>query len=285
MTVGSRSTARFDADLLTGARFRRGRLAAVFPHAAYAECDDGELLTLLHPSRELVPLGIVVPWDVLPAGGRPVVLEGRVLRLDEAAVVLDGRGTELRLPEKLWPPSRGAVRAQLAGLALPPRTRAILGVHEDGEGVAVATEISVLRAGLAHLVGALYGEGEVEAAVRSLVGLGLGSTPSGDDVIVGCAAAALRLRGFLCRNAADALQAVLRLVPASATTRVSRAMFGHAARGVFPEALVRLAGHLGAADVDLTADALLLTDVGSQTGSDMLAGVVAVGLGCVGRDD
>ena len=101
MSLGSRSTARFDADLLTGVRFRRGRLAAVYTHSAYAECDDGELLTLLHPSRELVPLGVVVPWDAVPAGGQPVVLEGRVLRLAEAAVVLDGKGTTLRLPEKL----------------------------------------------------------------------------------------------------------------------------------------------------------------------------------------
>jgi hypothetical protein len=284
VTPGSRSTARFDADLLTGARYRRGRLAAVFTHSAYAECDDGELLTLLHPSRELVPLGVVVPWDALPAGGQPVVLEGRVLRLADAAVVLDGKGTTLRLPATgLWPPSRGAVRAQLASLSLPPRTRAILGSHEDGD--VIATEISVLRGGLALLVGALYDGGEVEAAVRALVGLGLGSTPSGDDIVVGTAAAALRLRGFLARNATDSLQAILRLVPASATTRVSRAMFGHAARGAFPEALVRLVAHLGADDVDLTADALLLGDVGAQTGSDMLAGVVAVGLGCVGRDD
>jgi hypothetical protein len=283
VSAGSRSTARFDAELLTGARYRRGRLAAVFAHSAYAECDDGELLTLLHPSRELVPLGVVVPWEALPAGGQVVVLEGRVLRLAEVAVLLDGRGTSLRLPEKLWPPSRGAVRAQLAGLSLPPRTQAILGVRAQGD--VVATEVSVLRGGLAGLVAALYEDGELEAAVRALVGLGLGSTPSGDDIVVGAAAAALRLRGFLRRNATDALQAVLRLVPPAATTRVSRAMFGHAARGAFPEALVRLVTHLGAEDGDLTADALLLGDVGAQTGSDMLAGVVAVGLGCVGRDD
>ncbi len=283
MTVGSRSTARFDAELLTGARYRRGRLAAVFAHSAYAECEDGELLTLLHPSRELVPLGIVVPWETVPAGGQFVVLEGRVLRLGEAAVVLDGRGTSLHLPEKLWPPSRGAVRKQLAELALPPRTQAILGSRQEGD--VIATEVSALRGGLAHLVAALYDEGELEAAVRELVGLGLGSTPSGDDIIVGAAAAALRLRGFLRRNATDALQAVLRLIPPSATTRVSRARFTQAARGAFPEALVRLATHLGVENFDLTADTLLLSDVGSQTGSDMLAGVAAVALGCVGRDD
>ncbi|MBI5482231.1 MAG: DUF2877 domain-containing protein [Deltaproteobacteria bacterium] len=284
MIGGSRSTARFDAELLTGARFRRGRVAAVFAHAALAECDDGDLLTLVHPSRELVPLGIVVPWDAVPAGGQPVVLDGRVLRLADAAVVLDGKGTVLRLPEKLWPPSRGALGEQLAALSLPARTRAMLGKVSGDDDTVVPTEIAVLREGLERLVGAFYRNREVEAAVRALVGLGPGSTPSGDDVVVGAGAAALRLRGFLGRGATDSLQAVLRLVPASSTTRVSRAMFGHAARGTFAEPLVRLATHLGAAEVDLTADALLLADLGAQTGSDMLAGAMAVAQACLARD-
>ena len=276
MMGGSRSSARFDAELLTGARFRRGRVAAVFAHAALVECADGELLTLVHPSRELVPLGVVVPWDIVPAGGQEVVLEGRVLRLADTAVVLDGEGIGLRLPAKLWPPSRGALRDQLKALSLPPRTQAILGGPIGDLDTVVATEVDVLRVGIARLARALCEKLEVEAAVRALVGLGPGATPSGDDLVVGAAAATLRLRGFLAEDAADSLQAVLRLVPASSTTRVSRAMLGHAARGCFPEPLVRLAAHLGAADADLTADALLLADLGEQTGCDMLAGVIAV---------
>jgi hypothetical protein len=282
--AGSRSTARFDAELLTGARFKRGRVAAVFNHSALVECEDGDLLTLVHPSRELVPLGVVVPWDAVPAGGQPVVLDGRVLRLDEAVVVLDGKGTALRLPEKLWPPSRGAIRWQLDGLSLPPRSQALLGHAGRPDVVTVASEVAVLSDGLARLVDALYQNRDVEAAVRGLVGLGPGATPSGDDLLVGSAAAALRLRGFLGQGAIDSVQAVLRLIPASATTRLSRAMFGHAARGTFAEPLVRLVTHLGAGDVDLTADALLLVDLGGQTGSDMLAAVVAVARACLQRD-
>jgi len=118
----------------------------------------------------------------------------------------------------------------------------------------------------------------VAARVESLVGLGPGATPTGDDLLCGIAAALWRLGPGPGGTAGrTALRAVLAAVPADATTPTSRAMLAHAAEGRFLEPLAVLARALGDRAADLAAAAAALTRVGAQSGADLLAGAVAAG--------
>ena len=130
----------------------------------------------------------------------------------------------------------------------------------------------------------LYAPDDLLGAVRRLVGAGFGSTPTGDDWLVGMAAAGHRLAdtGFIFRPALNALLTALEALPVDATTPVSREMLRHAARGALPEALLRLAALLG----DPTAKAAQLREacrklvaMGSQTGGDLLTGLLSLASG------
>ena len=87
---------RFDRSLLEAGPLS-GQIVAVFPEAALARLGvDGVLLTLLHPSRDLVPFGVAIPWDDRPpAAGDAVRLTDRELSLGRARFLLEGEGTEI----------------------------------------------------------------------------------------------------------------------------------------------------------------------------------------------
>ncbi|MBI5542261.1 MAG: hypothetical protein HY901_00105, partial [Deltaproteobacteria bacterium] len=97
-TIAPLPSHRFDRSLL-GAGPLRGRVATVFTHAAIARLEPGgSLLTLLHPSRELVPFGVAIPWDQAPLTmGDAVRLTDRALLIGSAQLVLEGEGTALGL--------------------------------------------------------------------------------------------------------------------------------------------------------------------------------------------
>lgn len=102
----------------------------------------------------------------------------------------------------------------------------------------------------------------------ALLGRGSGSTPSGDDLLVGWLAG-------LARQGRPA-PAVRRALAASlaATCRLSRHFLGHALAGRFHLALVRLAG-LGAAPAADHPLARALARQGDRSGRASLAGYLA----------
>lgn len=267
---------RFDRRLL-GAGPLQGRVIAVFSHAALVRTgsDDGALLTLLHPSRDLVPFGVAIPWELArPEVGDAVLLEDRSLSLGGARLVLEGEGTTLRLPAR--PFSREALAAHL-DLARPfaRRERTAL------ERKALAKADEALRRIVLALTSQPPSPSDLPAAVLELCGAGFGSTPTGDDWLVGVAALGHRLAGsgYALGPAWEALQTSLAGVPATATTPVAREMLRHAARGELPEALLRAATLLGdpAAPHDELSEACRrLIAVGSQTGGDLLTGALSL---------
>ena len=260
----------------------------MFLHAAVARSDrEGPLLTLLHPSRGLVPFGVVVDWDeACLREGERVRLEGRRLMFGESRVVveLEGEGDDLQIGPS--PVSLRALRAQLVRLRLPPRTRALL--CGDSEDLVVRTA----SARLAAVVCALFAEDPAASgwpgSALGLIGLGPGSTPTGDDLLAGLAALGHRLaadavlpetswRGFL-----ETLEAS----PRDRTTETAAEMLRHAASGAFPEALLDFATRLGtegceAAALQQAADRL--AGLGAQTGTDMLAGALSLAARAVGN--
>lgn len=308
-------------DAATGRRFDRalverslpwtGRVAAVFRRAALLEPDaPGEpRLTLLAEERPLVPGGIALPWnDFAPRPGEPARLDGRTLRLGDATagtqrtVRLEGDGVSLRLAPPRDPHDLEGPAVRWAPLPLPQRTRVLLGLDPVPEAGVEAAALRRAAAGLRALADALVtarpdpgtteerpdapsrdaaGAAAWDRRVRALAGLGPGSTPTGDDLLVGFAAAGKVLAdaGRVSPSACDAFLAALQRLPADVTSPVGREMLAHAARGSFPEPLLALVAcwrepRRDAADV--VAAMTALADVGAHSGADMLAGALAV---------
>jgi hypothetical protein len=122
---------------------------------------------------------------------------------------------------------------------------------------------------------------DMTALTRALSGLGPGLTPTGDDLLVGVAAACRRLvaGGFWPATRRDVLFAVLAEMGDTGTTSVAREMVGRAAVGQFPEVLtgfVELLGDRNARADQVQAATGRLAAIGAHSGADMLAGVVAL---------
>jgi hypothetical protein len=281
MSDPSRPCRRFDRSLLEAGPLS-GHVVAVFEHAALVRLNDGPLLTLLHPSRDLVPLGVAFDWGGAPLhDGATVRLAERALFVGESpAVQLEGEGTALslqaapfsveKLKEQLPMAQRIGKRERTA-----VERRALQKAEESRRRIVIA------------LTTGLYAPGELSGAARKLFGAGFGSTPTGDDWLVGLAGAGHRLvdTGFLFRPAWSALVQQLADVPSTATTPVARQMLRHAARGQLPEALLRFSSLLGNPTATLPAfrDACVrLLAVGSQTGGDFMNAAIALCAGVRG---
>jgi hypothetical protein len=125
--------------------------------------------------------------------------------------------------------------------------------------------------GLAKRVGS---GGLILAAVRRAVGLGFGSTPSGDDFLTGLVAAS-----YVCPGPGDFTRDLVAAVDSAAgsTTLPSGFMLRAAIRGYFSEPLVNLLSALATTEAD-AAEARDWVDavagLGATSGEDMLAGVL-----------
>jgi hypothetical protein len=117
-------------------------------------------------------------------------------------------------------------------------------------------------------------------AVRTLIGLGPGLTPSGDDYVVGiCFAARLRATAEpRARERVEALHACVAAGVAGRTNRISAAFLGDALEGLGLAALHEVCNTLAEEHADPLPPALRLVGIGHSSGWDILTGLLA-GLG------
>lgn len=297
----------FDARLGAPGFAWSGRVVARFETAALAEREERSapgaspaaspagsprFLTLLGPGRPLVP------WSLRLAAGLDRLEPDLSLRVEDATVWL-GRAS---LGAVLGPCSlvgcghclaatgHGAQRMtgtelarRLALLPLPRRALALLGQARP-EGTPLERQcVTTAALGLETLLGAL-GSGHQAAlgtAARRLSGLGPGSTPTGDDLLVGVAASAWTLcrAGLVADGILETFCRALRALPEEGTTPTAFEMLQEAAEGFFPAPLVELTGALtrpGASREALASPTAELLTLGRQSGADMLAGAVAL---------
>lgn len=190
---------------------------------------------------------------------------------------------------KLAAPARPAGRAALAHhlgiFPLPARTLALVTGNAPGDLPADAALARWVAARLGALSGRLLAAESSAAAFRrdaaSLLSLGPEPAPSGEDALVGLAAASRRLAsaGLLAEPAAAAFADVLAALPGPETPAAPRKALEDAARGGFPTGLATLVELLGDPDVEDGAvrDAVgRLAAGGTRPGADALAGVVAL---------
>ena len=242
----------------------RGRVHAALARCAYVTVDGGHALVLHAAGGDHTPTSLCpARW---PPAGPPIAagdsVAGRAGHLKIGALVLDVRGA------RAWRPAGPPVPVGHFAAA-GARIRAVHGPAVRGARARTGELMPVLERALAR-----RDAGGVASCVASLVGLGPGLTPSGDDALVGLLAALHRLA-----PAGDASLALLG--PAVArhlhrTGDISAHYLRLAVAGHVGERLVALCDALARGvdrDVDTAAAAVAAT--GATSGADALLGVVA----------
>lgn len=185
-----------------------GTVHSVFRQACNIRIDPHRLLTLLPPEKGNVPHGIRLRTSSQPAFldlfhvGQPVACRGGILRTDGLDFVVDLRTArlwhidlrklhiDLRRPmhAQSWSVSWSELNTYRRQGDLPGIMD--LSGHSEGRFIASATS-EILRQQAARAVPALLRATshlqlqDTVTAMRPLIGLGPGLTPSGDDFLVG----------------------------------------------------------------------------------------------------
>lgn len=294
---------RFDRRLVqsTGAT-PEGELSArvekTFRSAAWAKSLHGDpSLTILRSDRSLVPNGLVLPRGAeLPLEGSEVKVGGGVVSVTPPGgtpVRFALRGCGVSLESAHWSAKLDvdvlACQLPLIEDSLPREARSLLALAEDpapqrrGGGKVSVDLAGKAAAGLAELGRFAFGSFaphriDLEPACLELLGLGWGSTPTGDDLLTGAAAVFRRLcvAGHLAEEVDAGFRQTLQALPLHWTTPVSAEMLRWAASGVFAKPLADLLSRCGDAHCShrqlFDATGALLA-VGGSSGRDSLCGV------------
>jgi len=247
------------------------------------------LLTVCGPASGPLPNGVMLAEtvDFLAAGLRPgmaVIFSARGIHVPVAGLIIDLgaaeswsprlRGQPGPQPRERWAERSATARiaASRAARSRPGTTDGLGGLLGPGAAISPGPVARLALPRLVRLAAALGrdGDAEVEAAATSLIGLGPGLTPSGDDALVGVAAACAALR--------PGGPAFLRVPAASAhsqTTSIAATFLRHAAAGEFAGRLHDLvAALLGEDPADLAPAIERALSWGATSGADTLVGVL-----------
>lgn len=213
------------------------------------------LVGLLRPGAVRVPMGVVIDTQRLPGTGTEVHLGAGVV----------GFGSCSWRPNRWWDP-----RPRVNPAALIARRDTLARTVHSQPGTAFGLPLDDELA-----VASSLARGDARA-VHTIIGLGPGLTPSGDDVVAG-ALATLSILSRLDRKVARTVLGRAR----SHTTALSTALLEAATDGqLIPEAAHFLEAIAAAApqpQIDAWADELF--SVGSHSGHDLAAGILGALVG------
>lgn len=237
------------------------------------------LVVWLHPARGLVPFGLrcdsLESFKLLPKtiGVTARLYQNQFVFEHGATFELTGAGVSLRVLPSDDALSNGLARARQAFIQ-----RQISNDSPHPEPLA-----SALQKRLDTLISRLCsGDFETNGGLlRPLIGLGLGSTPSGDDMIAGVLAALWTIHSAHALAARSAISQEIHGICPSQTTKTSRDMLWHAANGYFPEALGNVAKGLRDQNCDseeFRRRVENLFSVGATSGRDMGMGILKMAL-------
>ncbi len=287
----------FDATLVSDAiwpHLERGRscvVHSVFRAVLNLETRDG-LISIGGPSVEPLPHGLSIrgPIDFQTMGlrtGQQVILDRRRIRIPACDIDIDlsrAAGWSPRLPatdphlaQARWRVRAREVRSLVAAaVRARPGSRDGLGDLIDHDRHAPLRPVARLAAPRLERLAAAVRDADPSAAgmaAESLVGLGPGLTPSGDDALVGLAAAvtAMAAPGTL---DATFLRRAVDTAP-TRTTAVSSTFLRHAAAGEFSGGLHGLmAALIGPDPSDVRSAIERSVAFGATSGADTLLGVL-----------
>lgn len=280
-----------------------GKVHSIFRHVINICDQDGVLYSLAAADRDNAPHTVLV---VLPdgfrfdatglAGGDPVSAGSGLLTVG-AELAVEATGAVVWQGELPLFPARPGLDLLAANLAV--LTESIAAAGTDGGLKAYVTgggqgspslfsrELAVRAAGL---VTALEADDFAAAFVRgrSLLGLGAGQTPSGDDFLAGLITVFHMPDGPFGEDYTT-LAELLAGEADSLTTDVSRAMLQQAASGRARESVIGLLAALTAGESSRVGPAAArVLALGSASGTDIAAGLVCGlkhGLWLLGKKD
>jgi hypothetical protein len=275
-----------DAEFLHSARGRHlpGRVHSVFDRTVNVTGSDGALFTLASREVDDAPDTLVLdakslgPWNLSP-GDTVVATNAGLLAGGRIGIRLQGAAAwHAALPA--YPADESRLRANVARVRAQLGERPIASAPAHARTGFACEMATVLERRALLLCGALR-EGDAKAAVghgRSMIGLGPGLTPSGDDFLVGLFAVLhvpqSPCSGLapLCRNMAADAQRQTHAISAAALQAAAR---GRVRKRI--EVLLREMMTGTRERVDQALGAVLA--IGSSSGTDIAAGV-ACGFEC-----
>lgn len=280
--VHRRTLTALSLDERLGARLRAhrfvGRVHSAFERALNIESDDGHLVTLACRALDDGPDTVVVDAARLDS-----VASGTAVTGDAQAFLL---GADVRIgltSACAWSAPALRFTDDLAGFTVRLGALDTLLAHGPGGFDARCIDDfafdAAVRAQLSYrcrtLCTALEARDDATAlrAARSLIGLGPGLTPSGDDYLLGLFAV-LNLAGGPCAGWLCGGRDVLDVSSLHATHRISQAALLHAARGrvrASIAALLQAVVH-GSGDLGIALERVLA--IGSTSGADIVRGIV-----------
>ncbi len=263
----------------------RGSVLAVFRRAFYVELDGGALACIGPPAMGAGPLnalaGLPDGLDWRASG----LVAGAPAHVDATSLTIAGR-FEFALDSAVeWSPARpadgwsrdslaaglAALRCAAQGYDLSDGLARLVMPDAQGDDALIVRG----RAGARALRKWIAGDrtNGPATAVRALIGLGPGLTPSGDDLVGG---AMIALRALGRADDATALAQWALPIARAATGKISLALLSCAAEGEGAEALHRTIAPIMAGDGDAIAAGIAALDaIGHSSGWDALAGAVA----------
>lgn len=266
---------------------RAGRIAAVFEHSLYIDIADRWVC--LAADAGIGPLTATV-WPAIPRPFRDAIRAGDQMDVTETGIRIGARWLFTLARAKTWYPplpsgwTRDSLARGLRGMeaiARRRRPREGLGAFVEGveltgpgprEAMVAATPVAQLRD---WLVGAFAGDADPygpQSSVGSLIGLGPGLTPSGDDFLAGVMIAAHALRR---QKVAAHLHRVIAPLASRATNPISGAHLAAAAEGAGSAKLHAVLDHVLAGDLTrLPAGLAEIDTIGHSSGWDAFAGSV-----------
>jgi hypothetical protein len=272
-----------DAALLRSPRERRlcGFVHSVFDRVVNVAGNRGELFTLASRDLDNAPGTLIADTASFGATGiaRGDRVEAARERIDiggRIGIRLDGaRAWDCTLPG--YPADDSLLRRNLCTVRARMASRGIGRVSPPGEVPSgFGLEMAAALERLAGTLGAALRAGDIRTAVlqgKSMLGLGPGLTPSGDDFLVGLSAV-LHVPGNPRRELADVCALILAGMERR-TNAISFAALKAAARGRVGEAIQNLLGDLMAGTPnDLAASAARVLRIGSTSGADIVAGIL-----------
>lgn len=255
---------------------RPARVVSAGAGATYLAVEGGGLVGVVDREAVRLPCALVVDAAALgPVTGRPAGTRARVGGGGLAMGVGGASGGVAVRPARWWDP-----RPRLGAVGAVPLAAAVEAAAGSlppwpGGGVGAATRAR-LREGRGALRAALAGRSPPAVATGLLVGLGPGSTPSGDDLLAGTLAGARLFGEALDAPGALALAGALWAAARpllERTPALSAALLAHAARGEVCLPAASLCHALARREpVDLSLERLLA--VGHTSGHDLATGLL-----------
>lgn len=302
-----------------GSGFPAGSVSGIFDHSVSLEAGDRFLIHIGMDGTPLTPRTMTLPGQEFSAVLQPHLRKGDQVFGEDGCIFLPDSGiclcvrnsprfeAKLDWPADPLPPGEirrnlikimleiertkkgGALRSPLGGYFLArvaglkdsrPKAENPRPSAEGAEGIFVSMKKS-LWAKMDSLLEAMTGQkgNHLRDIVRSIIGLGPGLTPSGDDFLAGFTSVGVA-RGFREDKIGSRAQTLARILLKEAegrTTSVSQAMFEDASRGEMSEpALLFVSSLLREKDPRKSeAYALEIASIGAFSGEDFLNGAAA----------